>query len=105
MIHESPIHIWFELSYAQFLTVPRLVMESMPYEWQKKMVELLQEMDATFDWRPKKGRYWVKLKDDRGRFAHAPLADYRHGNIEHLRINHITQHAPDLKSSPAKSDL
>ena len=52
----SPINEWFELSYAQFLTVPRLVMESMPGRWQKEMAELLTEMDATFDWRPKNGR-------------------------------------------------
>ena len=83
---ESPIHIWFELSYAQFLTVPRLVMESMPYDWQEKMAELLEEMDATFDWRPKEGRYWVKLRDENGRFTEAPLGDYRRGSCEHLRL-------------------
>ena len=41
--------LWFNLSYAQFLTVPRLVLESMPPEWQRKMAALLREMDATFD--------------------------------------------------------
>jgi hypothetical protein len=76
---------WFELSYAQFLTVPRLVLQSMPMEWQIKMAALLREMDETFDWRPKEGRYWVRLKDAGGRFSAAPLDDYRHGNIEHLR--------------------
>ena len=81
----SPIHEWFELSYAQFLTVPRLVMESMPYEWQCEMAKLLREMDATFDWRPENGRYWVKLRDENGRFSTPPLCDYRRGNINHLR--------------------
>jgi len=85
---ESPISYWFELTYAQFLTVPRLVMESMPIEWQEKMVALLEEMDETFDWRPQEGRYWVKLKDDKGRYCDAPLSDYRHGSCEHLRIKH-----------------
>jgi hypothetical protein len=83
---DDPISEWFELSYAQFLTVPRLVMESMPYEWQLQMKVLLEEMDNTFDWRPLEGRYWVKLKDDKGRYCDAPLQDYRHGDIEHLRI-------------------
>lgn len=82
---ESPVSDWFELSYAQFLTVPRLVMESMPLEWQRKMAALLQEMDDTFDWRPTEGRYWVRLRDANGRFTDAPLDDYRRGNIEHLR--------------------
>ncbi|MFA6271093.1 MAG: hypothetical protein WC657_07870 [Candidatus Paceibacterota bacterium] len=85
MVEES-LSLWFELSYAQFLTVPRLVMESMPAEWQNKMAALLQEMDETFDWRPSEGRYWVRLKDDNGRFMEAPLNDYRHGSCEHLRI-------------------
>ncbi len=84
----SPIHTWFELTYAQFLTVPRLVMQNMPLEWQEKMAALLDEMDETFDWRPKEGRYWVKLRDANGRFWHAPLEDYRHGSCEHLRIKH-----------------
>ncbi len=81
----EPISTWFELSYAQFLTVPRLVMESMPVEWQYKMTALLEEMDATFDWRPTEGRYWVRLRDSCGRFSPAPLNDYRRGSIEHLR--------------------
>ena len=82
---ESPIHIWFELSHAQFLTVPRLVMEHMPAEWQEKMKTLLEELDDTFDWRPEEGRYWVKLKDSAGRYCDAPLSDYRHGTVEHIR--------------------
>lgn len=87
IVDDRPIHEWFELTYAQFLTVPRLVMQSMPLEWQRKMAALLCEMDATFDWRPKEGCYWVRLKDDKGRFMHAPLNDYRHGSCEHLRRN------------------
>ena len=83
---EEPINWWFELSYAQYLTVPRLVMQSMPLEWQRKMAVLLQEMDETFDWRPKEGQYWVKLKNSKGRFMDAPLEDYRRGSCEHLRL-------------------
>lgn len=82
---ETLLSCWFELSYAQFLTVPRLVMESMPPVWQARMARLLEEMDATFDWHPKEGRYWVKLKDEKGRYTDAPLQDYRHGSCEHLR--------------------
>lgn len=83
---EEPISDWFELSYAQFLTIPRLVMQSMPLQWQRDMAALLQELDETFDWRPREGRYWVRLRDAQGRFAHAPLNDYRRGSCEHLRI-------------------
>ncbi len=86
ILHDSPIHGWFELSYAQFLTLPRLVMENMPFEWQEKMRDLLEELDDTFDWRPKEGRYWVKLRDSKGHFCDAPLSDYRHGTVEHIRL-------------------
>jgi hypothetical protein len=87
----EPIQAWFELSYAQFLTVPRLVMESMPVEWQRKMALLLYEMDETFDWRPTGGRYWVRLRDAHGRFTHAPLNDYRRGSVAHLRWEYEDQ--------------
>jgi hypothetical protein len=86
LIDLEPISTWFELSYAQYLTVPRLVMQSMPLKWQQKMSSLLQEMDETFDWRPKQGRYWVQLRDEHGHFSEDPLWNYRHGSIEHLRI-------------------
>jgi hypothetical protein len=55
------IHSWFELTYAQYLTIPRSVLQSMPGEWQKKFVELLNELDDTIDWRPKEGIYRVRL--------------------------------------------
>ncbi len=86
VIFDNPLDEWFELTYAQFLTVPRLVMNSMPYEWRKKMTDLLSELDNTFDWRPKEGRYWVRLRNDKGQFSESPLWDYRHGNCEYLRI-------------------
>lgn len=82
------IHNWFELSYAQYLTVPRSIMEAMPEEWQKKMVECLDQLDKTFDWRPKSGRYWVKLKDGNGKYESDPLMQYRHPDrayIESIR--------------------
>lgn len=55
--HEA-LMLWFELSYAQFLTVPRVVLEAMPDAWQGQLAALMVEMDATFDWRPKEGRYF-----------------------------------------------
>ncbi len=73
------LHLWFELSYARYLTIPRLVMYSMPDEWQLQMAKLLEELDETLDWRPTEGRYWVKLKDAKGRYVSPPHEDYRHG--------------------------
>jgi hypothetical protein len=76
---EEPIHLWFELSYAQYLTIPRSVLQSMPVEWQRRFVECLEELDEFIDWRPDNGRYSVQLKDERGRYIHDPLMDYERG--------------------------
>lgn len=74
----EPIHLWFELSYANYLTIPRSVLEAMPSDWQVKMACLLEELDRTIDWRPEEGRYWVQLKDANGRYRSDPLSNYRH---------------------------
>lgn len=83
---DAPIGYWFELSYANFLTLPRLVMESMPLQWQRTMARLLHEVDDTFDWRPESGRYMVTYKRADGKYSEPPLSDYRRGSVEHLRI-------------------
>lgn len=44
----NKLSCWFELSYASFLTLPRVVMEDMPDEWQGKMADLLNELDETY---------------------------------------------------------
>ena len=84
---EKDIDYWFELSYAQYLTIPRTALQSMPLEWQLQFVKLLEELDHSIDWRPKTGRYWVQLKDDKGRYVNDPLSDYRHKRCK-LKIKH-----------------
>lgn len=81
------IHTWFELSYAQYLTIPRSVLQSMPDEWQARFAACLRELDDTIEWRPGEGRYWVKLKDEHGRYVSDPFMDYERGRrrIEHRR--------------------
>jgi hypothetical protein len=79
------VHGWFELTYAQYLTVPRSLLETMPQEWQRRFVQCLQELDQTFDWRPKSGRYWVALKDGQGKMRADPFREYRHP--DRLAIN------------------
>jgi hypothetical protein len=73
------IHEWFELSYSQYLTIPRSVLQSMPEEWQERFVECLNQLDESIEWRPENGRYWVRLKDEKGRYVHDPLMDYQRG--------------------------
>ncbi|HYD58902.1 MAG TPA: hypothetical protein VEC35_01010 [Noviherbaspirillum sp.] len=95
------VHEWFGLTYAQFLTLPRVIMEAMPMEWQLKMTVLLDEMDAAFDWLPASGNmYYVRVgkpiewpyEDDDGnpieptlQEPDADLCNYRRPRIEHRR--------------------
>jgi hypothetical protein len=76
---DGAIHLWFELSYAQYLTIPRTALQSMPHEWQERFVKCLEELDEAIDWRPKRGQYFVMLKDGRMRYMNDPLMDYERG--------------------------
>jgi len=76
---DGAVHEWFELTYAQYLTVPRSVLQSMPHEWQERFVRCLCELDDAIDWRPKDGQYWVRLKDGEGRYVRDPFMDYQRG--------------------------
>lgn len=90
---DEPIHNWFELSYAQYLTIPRSVLQSMPAEWQSRFVQCLNELNEMIDWKPKEGLYRVTLceveevwDDDLqchmeqwGHEFHDPLQDYDRG--------------------------
>lgn len=69
---------WFGLSYASFLTIPRVLMHEMPDEWQGKMAKLLEEYDETFTNLPAIDTI-VCLKKD-GKFIKTPqwMINYRH---------------------------
>lgn len=102
------IHNWFDLTYAQYLTIPRSVLQSMPWEWQLKFVKCLTELDRTIDWLPKKGQYRVILSDvveefdeDEqcdvsrwGRELDDPLMDYQRGRRQ---IPHVKKPANTLE--------
>ena len=45
---QDKLSCWFELSYASFLTMPRVLMEAMSDDWQERMADLLNEVDVTF---------------------------------------------------------
>ncbi len=81
--HEA-VHNWFELSYAQYLTLPRTALQSMPDEWQARFVACLRELDESFDWRPRDGyQYWVQIRGPKGEFRtlekQDPFMLYRRG--------------------------
>jgi len=43
---------YFGLSYASYLVVPRIVLNSMPEDWQNKFVDLLNELNEWIDFAP-----------------------------------------------------
>lgn len=84
---EDPLDEWFELSYAQYLTIPRSVLQSMPAEWKERFAKCLTQLDEMIDWRPSEGRYWVELRDGKGRIARDPFKEYRHAPPVPFREN------------------
>lgn len=77
------IHTYFGLSYANYLVLPRSVMQSMPEEWQYQFVELLEQLDDT-NWRsdlmPDEWHdYLVKARNYKNKFIYDPLCDYQRG--------------------------
>ncbi len=70
---------WFRLSYASWLTMPRVLMHEMPDEWQYKMAALLEEYDDTWKWPEDFPSSYVTARSGR-KFTSWPewLLRYRH---------------------------
>lgn len=75
--HEA-IHCWFGLTYSNYLVIPRVLLQSMPDEWQEKFVKLLEDAHEHFG-DGIDDNYTVQLRDKKGRFIEDPLADYQRG--------------------------
>lgn len=74
------INEWFGLTYASYLCIPRVLLESAPRELQQQLVNALNAIEDFYSpgHAPVAGAYFVQLRDERGRFIHDPLRDYRH---------------------------
>lgn len=57
---DGPVHLWFSLSYCNYLVLSRTFMQSMPIEWQERAVALLGEMQDAFDHVPQAEGYKVE---------------------------------------------
>jgi hypothetical protein len=81
ILDDEAVHGFFELSYTQYLVIPRTALQSMPPEWQRRFVKCMEELDEAIDWRPRCGTtYEVNLRHDAsGKFMHDPLMDYERG--------------------------
>lgn len=56
---DGPIHAWFGLSYSNYQVIPRTFMQSMPIEWQERMVTCLEELRDAFEHQPQPEVYEV----------------------------------------------
>lgn len=77
---KEAIHEYFGLSYANYLVLPRVVLQSMPDAWQEEFVRLLEQIPETIDEDTEPaGGYDVHAKDEAGRFVEDPLSNYERG--------------------------
>lgn len=78
---------WFGLSYASWLTLPRVMMHEMPDDWQDRMATLLEEYDAYWDWN-KVDRLDTRVQavKSNGRLTQFPawLLNYKHPDSVHI---------------------
>ncbi|RPE27243.1 hypothetical protein [Kitasatospora cineracea] len=56
---DGPIHDHFTLTYANYLVLPRTLLQSMPPEWQASFVQQLDELHAAFRHVPQAEAYEV----------------------------------------------
>lgn len=77
--HGDDIHGWFELTYANYLVLERTLLQSMPGDWQRRMVECLEELRIHFEGLPKSPMFHVQARDLDGRFMRDPVPHYNRG--------------------------
>jgi len=80
-VEEDYIHVWFSLTYASYVVLPRSILQSAPPKWQKKFVELMDELGRLYRFPLDNGTtYYINLRDDKtGRFIKDPLCGYERG--------------------------
>jgi len=79
--YKPRIHDHFGLTYANYMVLPRSILQSMPYSWQERFVELIDELDEHFDWR--REGIVVRFEDVNGKpipNGKDRFNDYRRGN-------------------------
>lgn len=76
---EEPIHEWFGLSYCSYLVLPRSILQSLPVDLQKRLINIMDEIETIGYECPLEGEYFVQLRDSKGRFMEDYFRDYERG--------------------------
>jgi len=82
---EEALWLWFGLSYARYLVLPRVLMHEMSDDWQGRMAQLLREYNETFPNQPDIGTRVYITKN--GKLTKAPswLLNYRRPDRETIK--------------------
>lgn len=80
IVCDPPIHLFFGLSYSNYLVLPRLVLQSMPVGWQEQLIALVEEAAKTYPEAVDR-LYRVHPVDERGKRIVDEFNDYRHGRL------------------------
>lgn len=86
---KKDIHGYFELTYANYLAIPRSVLQTMPEDWQDKFVTLLEELDEKIDWR--RNGCEIRFRDSKGKFMRDEFTDYKHTNYSSEEIHEMVE--------------
>lgn len=78
-LDDEPIHGWFGLTYANYQVLHRSILQSMPVEWQRKFVALLEEMHEAAQDIEQATKYRVTPVGYDGKFEHEPVPHYNRG--------------------------
>lgn len=97
-VTDEPIHEAFGLSYASYYVMPRVVLQSMPVDWQRRFIALTEEIYRHLDYEDpdycvlrcpidreeydEEARDMVHCTETCPRYVHDPLSEYRHNRIE-----------------------
>ena len=81
----SALWLWFNLSYASWLTIPRVLMHEMPDEWQRDMAKLLNDYDAAYPNQPDWGTRVQLTRSSKLIKTPSWVINYRHPEYNEIK--------------------
>lgn len=78
--------IWhyFGLSYSAYLILPRAILCDMPHAWQMRFLDLIEELENSYDTDKFPSNYMVRAKEG-NRFITDPFSNYKHVKVAPYR--------------------
>lgn len=73
------VHVWFSLSYANYLILHRSLLQSMPADWQHEFIALLVKLDEAYGHVERPAQYRVQAINESGKFVRDPVPHYERG--------------------------